>query len=696
MRHKTNTHPSVEKKTMQDISAIISDCKKNNIIKYRYQSQQVEEKEVFSHTSDCARYIWKTRETWNSMYDANFLLGVLINAWNYYQQTGKKATIVQAIWLYNTLQSQKDKSVLSWEKQKKIIEKIRDTYLPKESKSNIHIQTIQDMHPELFNVLEKSGIDWLKTDTQIPLDEKNINALTIAKYLYRCMEHNKHFERKIQNLKKWLEKNDELNDYYGMIEIACRLTDLLNGIDTQCGEVRQNLYDDRIKFIINGNISKYPELSILQKYIQAHLVQDKESSFDFSTIYLDGKQFDQYINNLQHKKDKDKLNTIKSMAKIWLLTLWLGVAAFAGKSAYNQYQKDSFIEQKQQQIQENLLLSYTPEQVSYFNEHINKTKEIIRTFYGIKDDGYINGLIRPYMMANPDLVDYIMKQKWNYGDISPISTSISEYIAMLIMKDQEKHNFLEYFGDDALGYKKFDTYMPYMLNTLQYYDSIYAANDSYEINLGQELKVREVSTSSTGASPMLPSSNYRGTWIISPWTQASVYTINHPTLGKKDNWTVFLVADDDLFWLSTNHTTKQFVENYLSYRHQTKYIARQVSDYVNQQLQKNNADLDKSEWVNRIHPFEHIIQNFVLHWWDTKRYLQEENIWQKAFEDIIAKNQKCIKYFRDHILIDLETMEKLPWYERRRWTWAMQWWESNAYRNNPEYQKANKDFFRRD
>gem|GEM_PF-6665406 len=79
-------------------------------------------------------------------------------------------------------------------------------------------------------------------------------------------------------------------------------------------------------------------------------------------------------------------------------------------------------------------------------------------------------------MAHPELIEYITQQKSSSGSISPVQTEISEYVAMLIMKDQENHNFLEYFGDDDLGYKKFDAYIPNMLQTLQYYDSIQTIN----------------------------------------------------------------------------------------------------------------------------------------------------------------------------------------------------------------------------
>jgi hypothetical protein len=73
--------------------------------------------------------------------------------------------------------------------------------------------------------------------------------------------------------------------------------------------------------------------------------------------------------------------------------------------------KNSFIAQKQQEIEKNLLLKYEPKQITYFNENIQQTISIMKVFHGIQDEGYINGLIRPYMLAHPELIDYIMQQK---------------------------------------------------------------------------------------------------------------------------------------------------------------------------------------------------------------------------------------------------------------------------------------------
>gem|GEM_PF-6997994 len=39
--------------------------------------------------------------------------------------------------------------------------------------------------------------------------------------------------------------------------------------------------------------------------------------------------------------------------------------------------------------------------------------------------------------------------------------------------------------------------------------------------------------------------------------------------------------------------TTAFIKNFLSYRHQTKYLARQAAQYLTDELNKNNAEIDK-------------------------------------------------------------------------------------------------------
>lgn len=399
------------------------------------------------------------------------------------------------------------------------------------------------------------------------------------------------------------------------------------------------------------------------------------------------------------KLDPNKINNI--MKRIWnalifLSLLWWTVVSL--QNAFEKHEKTYFLEQKQQKIQKELSQTYTQEQISYFNNNIEETKKILKTFYGIQDDGYLNGLIWPYIMANPDLVEYIMQQKWSYGTISPINTEISEYIAMVIMKDQENHSFLEYFGSDKLGYQKFDPYIPNMLQTLQYYDSIQTINWSYEINPNQEI--------------MIPASNYSqlspdlswwtkkeiGSWISRWWKEVKVFIVSYSPaiVNNSPSYKDMIATTDKDVWPSDMFKTTSFIKNFLSYRHQTKYLARQAAQYLTDELNKNNAEIDKYWTLQRLPEFEHIIQEYVLHGGKTKIYLRNPQIGEKVFNDLILTNQKILKYFKDHIRIDITNMEKFPDYEQRRGKMAFSRWESSAYRNNPDYQEANKNFYKRD
>ena len=397
------------------------------------------------------------------------------------------------------------------------------------------------------------------------------------------------------------------------------------------------------------------------------------------------------------KKDPNKTpNLIKTRWQRLALILWFWAAIAAWYNTYEKHEKNTFLEQKQQKIQEELLLTYTKEQRDYFNHHIQESKSILKTFYWVQDEGYINGLIWPYMMSHPEFTDHIIQQQWIHEN-SPISTTIGEYIAMIIMKDQEKHSFLEYVGEDELWYKIFDAYIPDMLTTLQHYDSIKTKNENSEIKPEQELVISKSWATANGIWWLSTGANFIGRAITYTGTKQNIYTINdYLPWDERGEGKKRMLAVGEAWGVSNYYELCSFIDKYVSYKHQTKYLARQTSEYVNQKLRENNTELDYSEDINRIGIFEHLIKKFVLHGGNTKPYLTWQNIGQKVFDELIYTNPKCIQYFKEHILIDLETMTKLPWYERRRWRLVMMRWESSAYRNNPEYQEANRDFYKRD
>ncbi|MBP7061775.1 hypothetical protein KBA84_03005 [Patescibacteria group bacterium] len=69
-----------------------------------------------------------------------------------------------------------------------------------------------------------------------------------------------------------------------------------------------------------------------------------------------------------------------------------------------------------------------------------------------------------------------------------------------------------------------------------------------------------------------------------------------------------------------------------------------------------------------MHDIEHTIQEFILHGGNTKPYLQSKTIGKDIVEDILLKNDKFRIFFREHVLIDIDTMKKLPEYNSRRGT----------------------------
>ena len=682
---------------LEEVTNIISLLEEKKVLKYRHKDKVSSAWEIFANTGKCAWYLGKTRKEDNSMYDADFITAIVINAINYNQKTGKKAIVVQTTGVYDILKSQEDIHAISIAEQKQLISDVISKYFGNKAKDMIEFRLLDDMHPRLFELIRTKWIDGLETEQQIDLSQAPNDSLSLAQYLYRAMQHNPKLQEKMFGLKQWLDQNDVLNPYYGMLEVACRLSDFLHGTNTQCGEVRQNIYDDIIKTILYGDIKKYPELQTLQQeYTRPKTQWVNDDRPNFNTIYVDGKKFDEYIKEQLQERKLSKQKNIKSFAQIALLALLMWTWIYAGNKMYEQYQKECFLEQKQKQIKDNLLASYAPNKVEYFNEQIDKSIKIIKTFYGIQDDSYVQGLVRPYMNAHPELTKYIMQQTWEW-DLLYIGIPICNYIAMLIMKDQEKINFLEFYGDDQLWYKKYDIYIPNMLATLQYYDSIYATNGDYIIKPEQELTIAPWGGSAQGVMWLDENTDFLGEWLLDDGeSKTNVYLIDeHPYTNKKPNRR--LLATWEGVWKSNGTNTRDFITNYLSYRQNARYLARQAAIYIKEQIRKDLPVSEKwweYEEFTYLHDIEHTIQEFILHGGNTKPYLQSKTIGKDIVEDILLKNDKFRIFFREHVLIDIDTMKKLPEYNSRRGTPTR--WEGSAYRNTKEYDQQTNNFFKRD
>ncbi len=79
--------------------------------------------------------------------------------------------------------------------------------------------------------------------------------------------------------------------------------------------------------IYYGDIKKYPELQTLQQeHIRPKTQQMTEDKPNFNTIYVDGKKFDEYVQDALSDNKKRKYDIMKKIAQYGLIAILLGTA----------------------------------------------------------------------------------------------------------------------------------------------------------------------------------------------------------------------------------------------------------------------------------------------------------------------------------------------------------------------------------
>jgi len=120
---------------------------------------------------------------------------------------------------------------MSFQEQKQFILEIATRYFPRRVNDLVIVNMEEEKdNSELFSHLRNKGIVTLDTGDQEPVLPVNCTSLDIAKYLYRACKKNKQFFGRIKKLApEDMVKKTEHNfpEYYGLIEIACRLNNII-------------------------------------------------------------------------------------------------------------------------------------------------------------------------------------------------------------------------------------------------------------------------------------------------------------------------------------------------------------------------------------------------------------------------------------------------------------------------------------
>lgn len=266
---------------------------------------------------------------------------------------------------------------------------------------DVEIIDIENNNKELFSVLKNSWIEWLNTDWNEPtLQEKNINSLDIAKYLYRASKKNADYFDAIKSLKPEKLKSEIWNsDYYGLIELAIRINAYLHGITLQSGIWRQKKYDELLLKHINPYSKDFPELDQLKKICTQNFI-----SGPFKWLYFDTEKSEEFIKNMK----------IKAMTRNGIQrNIWITVGLLLGvlwTNVYTNYQDKQKIQIEIERQQEKIfkdkkMYSYADMRSTSFETVEQKEK-------------FVNRLVE-------DMTNSI---KIRYGHWSPINKNISSLL----------------------------------------------------------------------------------------------------------------------------------------------------------------------------------------------------------------------------------------------------------------------------
>jgi len=274
----------------------------------------------------CHSYIGKMRKDGEWIYSDEVLTALL----SFFMKNvahDKTFTIELANIVSEILNDKDNKNeYLTFEEQRKHIIIIAKKLNKKWSKK-LHIVDIQENNPELFQILKEEWIQGLNNKWKKPeLNPENFNSLDIAKYLYRASTKDAEYFIDLKKLKPaHLQELNWNTDYYGLIELAIRINDLLHWIIVQWWVSRQKKYDGLLLRHINPNDPEYPVLKDFKIFCAEILDKqwDKIPYWNkFRWLYFDTDKSEMLVQKIQ---EKEKIK-IRMRGLTWItagLLIWV-------------------------------------------------------------------------------------------------------------------------------------------------------------------------------------------------------------------------------------------------------------------------------------------------------------------------------------------------------------------------------------
>lgn len=252
-----------------------------------------------------------------------------------------------AKYLINKDQEEKWSQILTFDEEKKEIEKMIKKYFKKDS-SKLKIINVTDQYPEVFSLLSEKWKDGLATSQKPTLSKDWFSALSLVQYLYWHAQKNPALMQLFYATKPTEQREQDVlpawqnqSDYYSLVEIWIRLYEILTGISIQWGIDRQSKYDKIIwgilqrKDVDKFKTKNYPELKELHDFCG-----EINPDFVFDRLWIDTKEVKEVTKKKESLSKFKKTTLITSLLLAWVLTGAVGGYQFSQYKQKKKLQKD--------------------------------------------------------------------------------------------------------------------------------------------------------------------------------------------------------------------------------------------------------------------------------------------------------------------------------------------------------------------
>lgn len=490
----------------------------------------IDETSKYLDESNFRLQIGKMQEDWWTIYSDEMLriwIEYMINhtkEWEY--------SIIQ-IWseVWILLPQKNEKWILTPEKQKiRIEEFIKREFWDRWKCIKVIIWSAQGNYKEVFDELNKWK-EWNRRDLIIPdsdpsdslkkylkeTKKENLSPLPIIKYLAYQATHDQKLMKLFYDTKPESYKTEDWpehipwstdSDFYWIVEVWLRLTEILKWISIQWWAWRQRVYDKIISLIINWNdnipkndefkfglnIDNYKGLKNLHNIIQ-ELSTETWLNTDFKQLYieLDKKNLNKIKEKIEEKeklksKKKNRRENLVYSAIILSILAWWWLYYKSHKARqekrikhntelakheddtrikytypyYDSIHKHIQTEDQRQALHET---NYPDPESTKFSDYESEQEQILISAYDLSRFNYINHwMVDDWVEKNEirDLYSDILE--WNYR-LNETYLSCEDFMKnyIEILSEHYKIEFQE-------KYAHLWKYREYIENTMKYYD----------------------------------------------------------------------------------------------------------------------------------------------------------------------------------------------------------------------------------